>query len=150
MKSKWTDSPPNMNNAAMPHQEMGVPDRLSLQDVIVRHRPRTIIEILPAGKQSVLCFRNGSEEVFLALDYHPQKTVEENLISIANMLVGCECCANGGRRSALCRREFRLVSRRLQVFLGAAGYQDFLSHSCGGPKPVCSVGFSSARPALDS
>jgi hypothetical protein len=89
-----------------------------------------VIEIRAAGTESVLCFRNGYQELFLALDHHPrEKSNEDVLDSIANMLVCCHHCSNHGLRSSLCRSEYRLLSRRLQMFLGVAGYQEFVSHA---------------------
>lgn len=109
---------------------MGTVNRTSFQDIVVRHRPGTKIEVRLAGKERVLCFLSGADELFLALDDGVEwKTVESVLVSMANMLACCHSCAHTGLRSILCRTEYRLISRRLREFLGAAGYQEFVARS---------------------
>ena len=98
--------------------------------LILHQRPGTVIEIRSVGPASVLCFRSGSEELFLALDHHlPSRSIDDALDRIANMLACCQHCANRGLRSLLCRGEYRLMARRLNGFLGATGYHEFLAQS---------------------
>lgn len=119
-----------MSSTVIPSQGTSTQDGLSLQDVVLRHRPGTVTDIRSAGKESVLCFFGGSEELFLALDHDlARKSVENVLVSIANMLACCHHCTNRGLRSILCRSEYRLTSRRLREFLGAAGYQEFVANA---------------------
>lgn len=136
-----------MINTVVPNQGTSLQDRAALRDVVFRHHPGTVIEILSEGKETVLCFRSGSGELFLALDYDLRcKSIEDVLASIANMLVCCHSCTSHGLRSFFCRSDYRLMSRRLREFLGVDGYQEFLAHapiSVGeneaGPVPISGV-----------
>ena len=120
-----------MKDVATASQEIRVEDRPSLWAAVVRRHPGTVIEIRSTtGTESVLYFRRGSEELFLALEHDAQaKSIEDALGAIANMLVCCHHCGNRGFRSSLCRSEYRLLARRLQVFLGVAGYQECVSRA---------------------